>query len=141
MPDAPGDQITLVLPASPGFARIARLTCAGLATRIGLGYDEVEDVRIGVGEACSLLIADGARTGTLTLVCDLVPDALEIDVLASLSGSAPRPEATDVSMSEQILSAVADAHVIDLGADRVWLRKQHPPRPRQVVRGSAGDDV
>jgi serine/threonine-protein kinase RsbW len=46
-----GDEIVLTLPAAPEFVRIARLTSAGLATRIGMAYDEVEDLRIGSGGA------------------------------------------------------------------------------------------
>ena len=72
--DAP-DEVVLTLPAAPEFVRLARLTCAGLATRIGMGYDEVEDLRIAVGEACSLLIGAGARKGTLTLTFGLDADA------------------------------------------------------------------
>ena len=122
--DAPAE-VVLTLPAVPEFVRLARLTCAGLATRIGMGYDEVEDLRIAVGEACSALIGDGARDGRLTLRFTLVPDALSIEVVGDLSGAPPTDG--DTTLSDQILDAVVDEHSISVADDRVTLTKRHGP--------------
>ncbi len=117
------DQITLTLPAAPEFVRVARLTGAGLATRAGMGYDEVEDLRIAVGEACSLLIGPGNRSGTLTLTFGLEPDAINVEIIASLDGT-PRLD-DDGVLSDQILAAVADHHRVERSTDRVWVTKRH----------------
>lgn len=123
MPDQTnGDEITLSLPAAPELVRIARLTGAGLATRMGMGYDEVEDVRIAVGEACSLLIGDGSRPGTLVLTFHIRPSAIEVTVAGQLDGPAPGPH-TDHDLSDQILAAVADDHRVDGPGDEVWFSK------------------
>ena len=125
MPDqSPGDQITLTLPAGPEFVRVARLTAAGLATRVGMGYDEVEDLRIAVGEACSVLIGPGARPGTLTLSFTLGDGSVSVEVTGTLQGPPPSGD-DDSALSDQILQAVADQHVVDLSADRVWVTKRH----------------
>lgn len=125
MPDQiPGDEIALTLPAAPEFVRIARLTSAGLATRIGMGYDEVEDLRIAVGEACSLLIGDGSRPGRLALVFSLGPAAVEVVVEGRLEGEAPKAD-PDSDLSDQILSAVVDGHEVDRAGDRVWISKRY----------------
>lgn len=120
--DAP-DEVVLTLPAAPEFVRLARLTCAGLATRIGMGYDEVEDLRIAVGEACSLLIGSGSRKGVLTLTFGLDTEALGVTIVGGFSGG----EAThdDSGLSDQILDAVVDEHTVDLDHDRVWISKRH----------------
>ncbi len=120
--DAP-DEVVLTLPAAPEFVRLARLTCAGLATRIGMGYDEVEDLRIAVGEACSLLIGSGSRAGTLTLTFGL--DAHEVGVTIVGGFDGPAAAAEDSSLSDQILDAVVDRHEVDLAQDRVWIAKRH----------------
>jgi anti-sigma regulatory factor (Ser/Thr protein kinase) len=104
------------LPAAAEFARLARLTVAGLANRIGFSYDEVEDLRIAVGEACSLLMS-GERSGSLELVFRIQPSQLEIVVTGTVD---PRAAAAD-GLSRQILEAVVD--VFDLGPDRVRLVK------------------
>ena len=120
--DAPAE-VVLTLPAVPEFVRLARLTCAGLATRIGMGYDEVEDLRIAVGEACSMLIGDGTRSGSLSLRFVLVPDAVSVEVTGDLTG-APGTD-VDTSLSDQILDAVVDEHSISVSDDRVTLTKRH----------------
>jgi serine/threonine-protein kinase RsbW len=121
--DATGDKILLTVPAAPEFVRLARLTAAGLATRIGMGYDEVEDLRIAVGEACSLLIGTGARTGSLSLAFTLGDDRVTIDVTGDFDGDAGEP--VDTALSDQILDAVVDDHGVEVAADHVWLVKAH----------------
>ncbi|WCO67322.1 ATP-binding protein [Iamia majanohamensis] len=127
MSDQPSDEITLTLPAAPEFVRIARLTGAGLATRAGMGYDEVEDLRIAVGEACSLLIGSGQRPGTLTLTFTLAADAISVEIVGTLEGAPPTDE--DTELSDQILAAVVDDHRVDAPADRVWVTKRHDTDP------------
>lgn len=123
MPDqTPGDEITLTVPAAPEFVRIARLTSAGLATRIGMGYDEIEDLRIAVGEACSLLIGDGSRPGVLILTFTLGTNAVEVAVAGRLQGPAPAAD-PDSDLTDQILEAVVDEHDVDRTGDRVWISK------------------
>lgn len=122
MSDPPADEITLTLPAAPELVRVARLTGAGLATRAGLGYDEVEDLRIAIGEACSLLIGSGQRPGTLTLTFTLDADAISVEIVGTLEGDPPTDEDTELSV--QILSAVVDEHRVDAPSDRVWVTKR-----------------
>jgi len=111
------DEIRLTLPAAAEFAQLARLTVAGLATRIGFSYDEVEDLRIAVGEACSLLVTVDRGRSTLELVFRVHPSRLDIDVTGPLD---PRVAAEE-GLSRQILEAVVDEFELD--QDRVRLTK------------------
>ena len=70
------EEITLSLPAQPQFARVARLTVTGLASRVGFSYDEIEDLRIAVGEMCSLLLPGPA--GQLTFRCWVTAEAVSV---------------------------------------------------------------
>ncbi|HEY4377580.1 MAG TPA: hypothetical protein VGM93_10490 [Acidimicrobiales bacterium] len=127
------DEIRLVLPAIPAYARVARLTVAGLATRLGFSYDEVEDLRIAVGEACSILMsgpggsgsagpiaAPDAVTGRLTVLYRIRADALEIE-----ASTDPAEPLVVGELTDQILAAVVDEHEIESGAHRVLLLKHH----------------
>ena len=119
MPDH-DDEIRLAVPAAPAFARLARLTVAGLATRVGFTYDEVEDLRIAVGEACSLLVSTDDTPATIELVFRVRPESLDITVTGEHSGD-PR-EAADAGLSRQILEAVVDSY--DLHPRGVHLSKR-----------------
>ena len=111
------NEIRLVLPAQPEYARIARLAVAGLATRLGFTYDEVEDLRIAVGEVCSVLVSDAGQ-GQLELVYEMLGHGLRV---AATATAGPPSEVND--LTEQILDAVVDEHQIDPTLRQVVLVK------------------
>lgn len=123
------DNVQLVLPATPEYARIARLTVAGLASRGGFGYDDVEDLRIAVGEACSLLLQAADPSGSLHFSFDLDDEGLRIEAecqapsLAAPVSADPDLDAQDQELSEQILDAVVDESEIDRQGCSVRLLK------------------
>jgi serine/threonine-protein kinase RsbW len=124
----PADNIELVLPATPEYARIARLTVAGLASRGGFGYDDVEDLRIAVGEACSLLLQRSTPGDSLRFSFDLDGHTLRIEAEHRGGDPAGSPEETGASgpdhdLSEQILDAVVDEAEIDAGGRALRLVK------------------
>ncbi|HEX8803801.1 MAG TPA: hypothetical protein VF743_06400 [Acidimicrobiales bacterium] len=76
-----GDRIRLSVPATPAAVRITRVGAAGLATRAGFTYREVEEVRLAVGEAAAVLtLDDGGGGGTLVVVYALAGDALHVEL-------------------------------------------------------------
>ena len=113
------EEVRLTLPAVPEYARIVRLTAAGLASRLGFTYDEVEDLRIAVGEACSHLLGNDGRDGKLAITYTLQADRITIEAVGDF---ADEPDGAVVPLSEQILDAVVDAHELD--PRRVLLVKQ-----------------
>ena len=75
------DKITLIVPAKNEYAKAVRMTAAALATRIGMTYDEVEDVRMAADEAfvyASDTLRDGAE---VKFEITLGDDDIEIDVV------------------------------------------------------------
>ncbi len=51
--DTQTETVQLVIPCRPEYVGVARLAVLGIASRLPFSYDEVEDVRLAVGEACS----------------------------------------------------------------------------------------
>lgn len=115
------DKITLTLPAAPAFVRLARLTVASLATRVGFTYDEVEDLRIAVGEGCALLIAPDDESGTLTL--RFRTSAAGLDLTITREPALPGVDGEGTDLSAQILSAVVDDYQFSATDGRVSLNK------------------
>ncbi|WP_100374540.1 anti-sigma B factor RsbW [Bacillus sp. FJAT-45037] len=50
------DNIEMKVPAKPEFVGIIRLTVSGIANRLGFTYDDIEDIKIAVAEACTNVV-------------------------------------------------------------------------------------
>jgi len=71
MPDHTGAaraDVELRLPAEGAYASVVRTTAAGLAARLDFTIDEIEDLRIAIGEATALAIPC-ADPGTDVVAC------------------------------------------------------------------------
>jgi len=115
-----GGDVRLVVPAAAEYLRLVRLTAAGMASRLGFTFDEVEDLRIAVDELCFHLLGDGDdeippdESRTMDLVYSAGPDSITITGRTGLSGAFPEPS----ELSEQILDALVDEHEVS-GANGV----------------------
>jgi anti-sigma regulatory factor (Ser/Thr protein kinase) len=115
-----GEEVRLTMPAVPQLLRVARLTAAGLAGRLGFNFDEIEDVKIAVDELCFALVGTKGRDGDLTIVYRLLSDALEIEGSGSFGGDAPQPVPSE--LSAQILASVVDEHELTRDGDQLRFR-------------------
>jgi serine/threonine-protein kinase RsbW len=63
--EANGDAavVELRIPAKPEYVGVARLAILGVASRMRFSYDEVEDIRLAVGEACTTAVEWAAKNG------------------------------------------------------------------------------
>ncbi len=119
-------EVRLVVPASPEYLRLARLTAAGLASRLGFSYDEVEDLRIAIDELCFVLVGSHGRPGSITLVYSMSPDALVVEGSGAFPDNGPAFAGVS-ELSGQILAAVVDEHEVRTGQNgpTFRLRKRH----------------
>ncbi|MCK0473868.1 anti-sigma B factor RsbW [Halalkalibacter sp. APA_J-10(15)] len=75
------DQITMSLPAKPEYVGVVRLTVSGIANRIGFSYDEIEDMKIAVAEACTNVVTHAyEEEGKMNVSFSVQPDRLEVAV-------------------------------------------------------------
>jgi serine/threonine-protein kinase RsbW len=117
------DEVVLTLPPRPEYARIARLAVTGLAARMRFSYDDVEDLRVGVGEMCNILLE---TTGSSLVVrCSLGPDEIRISATrVSLSG-----ELDITDLSRQILDAFLSDVEVHAAEGRIDATKRRSIEP------------
>ncbi len=72
--------VEVTIPPKPEFVSVARLTTATVAARQSFTYDEIEDLKIAVSEACTALMVSGTDGAPLTLRMLLEARALEIQI-------------------------------------------------------------
>lgn len=123
-----GTVISLSIPATPEFLRLARLAAADVASRAGFAYDDIEDLRIGVDELCHLLMAPGSETEHVRLTFTLAPDGVTVEGHGPPGAS--HHAVVQSELSRTIVGAVADEHEIVQDGDvmRFRLLKRAPTR-------------
>ena len=109
------DEVRLVVPARPEFLRLARVTAAGLAGRLGFSYDEIEDLRLAIDELCFGLTGPTGRHGTVELVYSIAPGSLEVSGQGRFLEDIIPIGLTD--LSRVILSALVDEHDLTSGSE------------------------
>ncbi len=125
-----GDRIELTFPARGDLIVLARLVTSAVSARAGFDIEELEDLRLAVGELCLLTLqGSDARHGDLCLELTVLGDA--IGVVCTLGGAAaPCGPTTDgdeaVKLSQQILDALVDEHGRERQDESVrsWLQKR-----------------
>lgn len=74
------DRVTLTVPARAEYAKTVRMTAAALVSRLGMTYDEVDDVRIAAEEAFVYAVDHMSDEDSVTLDFIVLDDAVEIQV-------------------------------------------------------------
>jgi serine/threonine-protein kinase RsbW len=69
--------ISVVVPATPAFVQVLRNVVAGVAARVDMPIDQIEDIRLAVTEAASLLLGEGDPT-SLRMTVGRRSDALDV---------------------------------------------------------------
>ena len=136
MTDAPdslqtGDRVELTFPARGDLIVLARLVTSAISARAGFDIEELEDLRLAVGELCLLTLqGSDARSGDLRLELTVLEDA--IGVASTLERATAAGESRGVEgeesaqLSQQILDALVDEHGRESqdGQVRAWMRKR-----------------
>jgi serine/threonine-protein kinase RsbW len=76
-------KIVLSLPAEANFIDIARLALYGISNKMGFSYEDIEDMKVAIAEACNNVVLhayQGGRSGTIDIRFDMSDDKLMITV-------------------------------------------------------------
>jgi hypothetical protein len=111
------DEIRLVIPAEEEFRPIAHLVTGGLALRLDVTYDDLEDLQVGIeallalrDDADELVVSLSADDGVLhAAVGPFPPELLQA---AEVGGG------LDL---RRVLDTVCDAHKVDERDDGAWV--------------------
>lgn len=80
----PYDFVEMKIPAKPDYVAIIRLTLSGVANRMGFSYDDIEDMKIAISEACTNAVQHAYKeneNGEVKVGFGLFSDRLEIMVV------------------------------------------------------------
>ena len=105
------DRVTLSVPAKSEFAKTVRMTAAALVGRMGMTYDQVDDVRMAAEEAFVYAVDTLPADAQVTFEFTVDDDQVVIDVpLGSEEPSSDEEAERRVAYATFILEAVSDSY-------------------------------
>jgi serine/threonine-protein kinase RsbW len=107
--------VELRVPADSAYLSVLRTTAAGLAARLDFTLDDIEDLRMAVGEASALVFPE-AEVGS-DATCEFFMRPGELTVAVGVPTARPTPLDED-SFAWQVLTTLADEAVVGTTDDR-----------------------
>jgi serine/threonine-protein kinase RsbW len=115
----PSSTVHLEIPASGAYLAVVRAAATGLAAQLEFTYEEIDDLRIAVDEACSQLLARRGAAPTLRVAYHLADPELRVDV--SVVTDADGEPIDKDTFAWQILTAMTDEVSEHSDDGRLWL--------------------
>lgn len=110
--------VTLRFSPLPEHVRTARLVAVSVARRAGFGEDQLDEIRIAIGEACSRAVAGGASGPTPVGMVDMElrddQDRLDVTVVQCDERGEPLPDTGSTVPEPDPLSLALMAGMSDL---------------------------
>lgn len=129
------DRIALSVPAKTDYAKTVRMTAAALVSRMGMSYDEVDDVRMAAEEAFVYAVDTLPEDSNVTFDFVLDDDELTIEVCLGVDADISDEEVERrTSYATFILQSVCDRY--ELVSDPQGNRTL-----RLVKRAGSADDL
>jgi serine/threonine-protein kinase RsbW len=109
--------IELKIPCKPEYVGVARLTILGVASRMRFSYDQVEDVRLAVGEACTTAVEwatkNNRQDSEITVRSSITDSKLAVDVIDSAGERQEGPGNEEKEPDTQSLGALLITLLVD----------------------------
>jgi serine/threonine-protein kinase RsbW len=104
-------RVELSIPGRPEYVSVARLAILGVASRMRFSYDEVEDIRLAVGEACTTAIERANGMGQsgpeIRVRCLIDNSKLVVEVCDNVASAESEPQPTlEGTLDERSLGGV-----------------------------------
>lgn len=115
--DSESCDVSLTIPAKPGYLVLARLALSAVCRLTSLQPAEIADLKLAVTEAASDFVEVGGEDDAVAFAFRLHPDRLAIE----LSGPAGTSPPDELELSRAIIAATVDQ--ADFSAGRTTLAK------------------
>jgi serine/threonine-protein kinase RsbW len=114
------DVVAVTVPAEGGWLGVLRTATAGLAARLSLSGEKIEDLRIAVDEACAMLLVLTPPNGELQCRFEIGAEELTIAVSAPVVPGAQLPSPT--SFAWQVLTGLTSRVEAEQGETHMTIR-------------------
>lgn len=101
--------VRLELPAQPRYVAAARVVAASLGAEAGLSVDDLDDLRLGVGELVAALIDGADPEARVSLAYTNAGDVVTVTGRVTGAGAAAAPD----ELTRRIVAAVTDSYELD----------------------------
>lgn len=112
-----GACVELKFPCRPEYVGVARLAILGVASRMRFSYDEVEDVRLAVGEACTTSVEWAERNGKakseIVLRSEIGQEKLVVDIFDQAGERGDDNRAAESEQESENLGALLITLLVD----------------------------
>jgi serine/threonine-protein kinase RsbW len=111
--------VELKVPADSAYVSVLRTTTAGLAARLDFTIDDIEDLRIAVGEACAMVLPEAAEDADLWCRYNLSEGQMVVRVAVD---TAVQPQVDEDSFAWQVLTTLASEATAEAGPRTLVVR-------------------
>ena len=126
-----GETITLDLPLTARHASTVRVVAASLAADCGFNIDEIDDLRLGINEAVSIVTdIDASLEARLIVEFEVRDSTIAVAVRRSAVDGLDDAEPID-ELARRILGVVVDSFEISDGSFLLW-KSATPSSPTPV---------
>jgi serine/threonine-protein kinase RsbW len=109
--------VDLRFPCRPEYVGVARLAILGVASRMKFSYDDVEDIRLAVGEACTTSVEWAERNGKtdsdIMLHTEIGQDSLIVDIFDQAGDRKDESRADDPEQETENIGALLITLLVD----------------------------
>jgi serine/threonine-protein kinase RsbW len=102
------NEVRLSIPARPDFVHVLRSVMAAVAAQLDFSFDDIEDMRLAVDEACAYLLGIRADVSTLNMRILRENGTLEVVTSIDAGGSNLPPADAQQTVMWHILAALTD---------------------------------
>ena len=91
--DTDARRIDITIPSNAEFVRVVRLALLGVASRMNFSFDDVEDIKLALSEACNnaILHSQNDVTEDARIVVSFVPYSNRLEIFIADEGRVPPP--------------------------------------------------